>query len=75
MPLGDICGTMQQLIIYHPETDFLFTYAYDGQSFTLDTREIKEILGDVPLDSPEVAEHILDYLSENKREIDSGSVD
>ncbi len=75
MPLGDICGTMQQLIIYHPETDFLFTYAYNGNSFYLDTREMKEILGNVPLNSPEISEYILEYLCENKREVDKGSVE
>ena len=75
MPLGDISATIQQLIVYHPETDFLYTYSYDGASFVLDTREMKEILGGVSLAEPEVAAYILEYLEENKRECDGGAVE
>ncbi len=73
MPLGDICTTIQNLVVYHPDTDFLYTYRFDGASFTLDTREFREILGDIPFDSPEVASYILDYLRENTQEIDGGA--
>ena len=68
MPLGDICLTMQNLIVYHPETDFLYTYKVDNDGFVLDTREFREILGDVPFDTPDVAEYILEYLRENTKE-------
>ncbi len=74
MPLGDMTSTIHNLIIYHPETDFCYTYQYDGASFTLDTRQMREILGDVPLDTPEVSAYILEYLTENKQEIDHGAV-
>jgi hypothetical protein len=75
MPLGDISATIQQLIVYHPETDFLYTYSFDGASFSLDTREMKEILGGVSLSEPEVAAYILEYLEENKRDCDGGAVE
>ena len=74
MPLGDISTTIQNLIIYHPESDFLYRYTYDGRSFTLDTRELREILGGIPLDTPEVAQYIMEYLTENKSETDGGAV-
>jgi len=70
MPLGDISSTVHNLIIYHPETDFFFRYSVDGREFTLDTREMKEILGGVPLDEPEVSAYIKEYLVENKKETD-----
>lgn len=72
MPVGDISTTIQNLIIYHPDTDFVYTYRYDDKEFTLDTREFREILGGVPLDSPDVAQYIKEYLVENKQETDSG---
>ncbi len=74
MPLGDICTTIQNLVVYHPDTDFLYTYRFDGASFTLDTREFREILGDIPFDSPEVSSYIMDYLRENTQEVDGGAV-
>ena len=70
MPLGDISSTVHNLIVYHPETDFFFRYAVDGREFTLDTREMKEILGGVPLNEPEISAYIKEYLVENKKETD-----
>ena len=74
MPLGDISSTIHTLILYHPETDFVYTYQVDGNGFTLDTRELKEILGDVPFTEPEISQYILDFLIENKKEADQGAV-
>jgi len=74
MPLGDMCTTMHNLIVYHPDTDFLYRYRYNETSFELDTREFHEILGEVPFDSPEVSAYILSYLKENTKETDGGAV-
>jgi hypothetical protein len=35
---------------------------------------MKEILGGIPLDTPEVAEYIREYLAENKMEVDGGAI-
>lgn len=74
MPLGDITSTIHTLVVYHPDTDFVYKYGYNHNSFTLDTREFREILGDLPFDSPEISTYILDYLTENKFETDGGAV-
>lgn len=74
MPLGDISGTIHTLIVYHLDTDFVYTYQYDAESFTLDTRQLREILGDVPFDTPEVSQYIMEYLTENKQEVDGGNL-
>ena len=34
MPLGDITSTIHNLIVYHPDTDFIYRYRYDGAEFT-----------------------------------------
>lgn len=73
MPLGDINSTVETLITCHTDTDFLYTYRYDEASFELDTRAFKEILGDIPFDTPEVAAYIKEYLTENKLETDGGA--
>ena len=72
MPLGDITGTIHQLVIYHPDTDFVYKYIFNGNSFTMDTREFREILGDVPFANKEVSDYIKEYLSENKYNTDNG---
>lgn len=74
MPLGDITSTIHTLVICHPESDFVYRYSYNQTSFTLDTREFREILGDVPFSTPEISEYISAYLTENKLETDGGAI-
>ena len=63
-PLGDMAGTMQTLISGSPEIDFLYCHTINDREFILDTREMRNILGDVPLDSMEVVSWIYDYTEE-----------
>ena len=72
MPLGDMVSTMHQLIVMHQQCDFLYTYVYNDKSFTLDTREFRETLGEVPFDVPEVSLFIKDFLKENTEEVNAG---
>lgn len=72
MPLGDMNSTIHTLITLNTHIDFLYTYCFDGNQFTLDTREFRQILGDVPLNSPEVTTYIKEYLTENQNETDGG---
>lgn len=72
MPLGDITSTIHTLVTFHTQTDFIYTYSYNEKSFTLDTREMKAILGDIPFDTPEISSYIREYLAENKAETDGG---
>jgi anti-sigma regulatory factor (Ser/Thr protein kinase) len=72
MPLGDINSTMFTLITLNTQIDFLYTYIFDGKQFTLDTRSFRQVLGDVPLNSPEVSAYIKEFLEENQNETDGG---
>ncbi len=74
MPMGDISSSIHNLIVYHPDTDFIYKYEYNQNSFILDTREFREILGDVPFDTPDVSNYIKSYLVENKLEVDNGAL-
>lgn len=72
-PLGDINDTIKILIQCNPDIDFIYTCTTDAGSFTLDTRELREVLGDVALDTPDVLEWIADYLEENTKSIYGGA--
>ena len=63
-PIGDIVSTVTTLIQGHPATDFVFTHTSDAFSVQLDTRQLREVLGDVPLDSYEVIKWTKEYLRE-----------
>ena len=62
-PLGDICSSVVTLIQGNPDIDFLFTHTSPEFDVKLDTKELREILGDdVPLDNAEVLLWITGYL-------------
>ncbi len=68
-PLGDMAGTMLGLITAYEDCDFVYNHTVLGKSFSFDTREIKGILGDVSLASPEVYLWLSDYLKEGEEEL------
>ena len=72
-PLGDVASTVQMLISMNTDRDFIYRRSVDGKDFTLDTREIKEILGDVPLDTFEVSQWLKDFINENTNELYGGA--
>ncbi len=64
-PVGDMPSTVQVLIMGSPEIDFVFRHHADACTVELDTRVLREVLGeDVPLSSHEVLEWILENLRE-----------
>ncbi len=65
MPMGDLTATIHTLVTMHEEQDFLFTYKVNENEFVLDTRELREILGDISFKEYEVSQYIKDYLKEN----------
>ena len=72
MPLGDINAAIHTLVVFHPSTDFIYRYIFNDKTFVMDSRELKEILGDVPLQTAEVSKFIREYLDENKVSTDGG---
>ncbi len=72
MPLGDFGGVVLQLVTMNPAVDF-YVLAKNGESEgVLDTREMREVLGDIPLSHPEVRGFLKDYIKENLVDIFGG---
>ncbi len=63
-PLGDIVDTMIVLITGNPQVDFVFSFCKDGREHTLDTRQIRAELEEVPLSSPGVLSLIRNNIEE-----------
>lgn len=64
VPLGDVTESMVTLIQGHPNSDFLFKHNSETLNVVLDTRELRTVLEDVPLDSFEVLSWIREFLNE-----------
>jgi hypothetical protein len=54
MPLGDLKGTILNLLIGNPGIRWIFQYGYNETIFVFDSQPIKEILGDLPFSDPQV---------------------
>lgn len=69
-PLGDVISTIVTLIQGHPESDLIFRHTAEGDvsgetlDVSLETKAMREVLGDVPLSTPDVLVWIRDSLSE-----------
>jgi len=53
-PMGNIGATMVVLISGHPDIDFKLTYMRDDFSYQFDSSAVKEALGGVPINLPDV---------------------
>jgi nitrogen fixation/metabolism regulation signal transduction histidine kinase len=70
MPLGDMGQTMSLLAGANPHMDFVYELRAEGDgNFLFDTRQVREVLGDVPLSEPEVMAYMASYIEENTQEI------
>ena len=63
-PLGDIVSTLVTLIQGSPDIHWTFNHKKGGGDVSLDTNALKNVLGDVPLDTPDVLVWIKEYLTE-----------
>lgn len=68
-PVGNLADTILTLIVGNPSIDFVFSCRVGDHDFTLDTREIKADLGDIPIGSPAVISFLRTLLRESTRAI------
>ncbi|MDI9520158.1 MAG: ATP-binding protein [Bacillota bacterium] len=64
-PLGNLGETLLTLILANPDTpDFVMTLSSEGAQESLDTRQIKEVLGEVPINDPAVVTWLMENINE-----------
>jgi hypothetical protein len=72
MPLGDVDETLLVLIQGNPRLDIRYVRRRGNREMVLDTRDVREILGDIPLGAPEVLRFLRDYLRERAQMLLAG---
>lgn len=64
-PIGDMVQTLCVIIQGHPEIDYKYRHKTPTVDVTLDTRELKAVLGDeISLGEPEIIAWISEYLKQ-----------
>lgn len=74
MPLGDLASTIVTLIGQAGSADILLKYSVDGREYLFDTREVKEVLEGVDINSTEIIVYLKDMIDENITSINGGSI-
>ncbi len=69
-PLGKLGDTLLTIMVGHPDVELIYDHRKDGKFFSLDTREIKEDLGDIPLNAPQVVSALRALLHSGLRELE-----
>jgi len=74
-PLGDLLSSLVSLIIGNPGVDFIYHHDVDGQTFHLDTREVKQTLDGLPIHEPEVIKFLKEFLLDSLTKIEAEGYD
>jgi anti-sigma regulatory factor (Ser/Thr protein kinase) len=64
-PLGDMASTLVTLIAGNPGVHFAYRHERDGEAFVLDTEELRDRLGGVSTNTPEVLSFVRKFIAEH----------
>ena len=70
---GDLSKTIILLVSSNPEIEFIYTHSTDDGSYTFDTNEIKEVLGDTEINNLTIIKHLKELIKNNITEINASS--
>jgi hypothetical protein len=62
-------ATIAQLICLNEGIDITYTRRRNSEEFSISTRELREELDGVPLDTPQVIQFVEEYINENSAEL------
>ncbi|MDR0661006.1 MAG: ATP-binding protein [Prevotellaceae bacterium] len=71
--LGNIANAISLLVMSNPAIDFIYTHTINKESYLFDTREVKEILGDTPINNTQVVKMVEGMIAENINDLQQNS--
>lgn len=67
--MGDLIGVLLLLICAPDQVDYVFKHQTPVGEFTLDTREVKQLLENVPINNPDVRDFLKEMIAGNLEQI------
>ena len=65
IPMGEMCDSLFTLVVLNPEApEFVFTARAGELQADFDTRQMRQVLGDTPLNEPDIAAWIRESIEE-----------
>ena len=71
-PLGDMPATLLAILLGSEAFDVAYTHVVDANRFCVDSAELRQELGEVPLTHPAVQQWLADYLAEGESNLWQG---
>jgi hypothetical protein len=68
-PPGDIPGVISLLAGCNPSLDFVYRHVSGKSVYVFDTREVKEVLEEIPISDPAVIAYMKEMIGENLEEL------
>jgi hypothetical protein len=62
MPLGDLAGTLLNMVVGNPHIHWVFRYRVNQNTFIFDDEPIKQVMHEIPLTEPDVLAYIKELL-------------
>lgn len=70
-PLGNMSLTLITLIAANLDIDFIYNHRHNDRQFCLDTREVRNIIDNVPINHPEIIKYLRGVIEKGFREIET----
>ena len=74
LPLGDLAGVIALTVSGNPSVDFIYKHKKNGNLYTFNTLEIKEVLGEVSIGDPSVSRYLKEMIQTNLEELQIGAL-
>ncbi|MDR1414985.1 MAG: ATP-binding protein [Odoribacteraceae bacterium] len=68
-PAGDIPGAIVLLVAANPGIEIRYKYTTDNGEYAFNSAEIKNILGDIPLDNADIVAALREMITENTKDL------
>jgi hypothetical protein len=68
-PIGDIAGTIALIISGNPSIDFHFSYFFEDEEWSIDTHDLRDALGNTPVNDLKVVKYLKEMINENIEEL------
>ncbi|NVO19278.1 MAG: ATP-binding protein [Bacteroidetes bacterium] len=69
LPEGDLAGTIVMMASANPSIQFIYTHRTPAGKYTFDSREVQEVLGEIPISELSIYPYLKEMINENLKDI------
>jgi len=74
IPIGDIAGVMAITVSGNATVEFMYNHKINSNLYCFNTKEVKEVLGDIPISDASVSRYLKELIQSSLEEIQIGTI-